>query len=201
MNQLSKISAKYPNDRFILDGEITKILQRSGVASYNTNGFTTIELKSEKTVEVPVQDARTKHLILALANNLKRLSAKYPKLLAEMDEKLVEFFQQEVIDYIDIDSLDRVVEIVRFVPQAVRVENVYAYSSAKSRRVEFHLRVLIKALLEELEKVKGRYGAVLDIDEGVIGMINQEILGVVSVDDILKVFRTNGKIVEVERIV
>lgn len=86
-------------------------------------------------------------------------------------------------------------EIVRFVPQAVRVENVYAYSSAKSRRVEFHLRVLVKALLEELEKVKGRYGAVLDIDEGVIGMINQEILGVVSVDDILKVFRTNGKIV------
>jgi hypothetical protein len=49
---------------------------------------------------------------------------------------------------IEVDELDRVVEIVKFVPHAVRVENVYAYSSTKSRKVEFHLRVLIKALLE-----------------------------------------------------
>jgi hypothetical protein len=32
---------------------------------------------------------------------------------------------------------------------------------------------LIKALLEEIEKMKRRTGAVLEIDEGVIGMINQ----------------------------
>ena len=31
---------------------------------------------------------------------------------------------------------------------------MYAYSSEKSRKVEFHLRVLVKALLEELEKLK-----------------------------------------------
>ena len=55
--------------------------------------------------------------------------------------------------------------------------------------------------MEELEKIKNRYGAVLDIDEGVIGMINQEILGIVSVDDILKVFRSAPKIVEVEKII
>ena len=60
---------------------------------------------------------------------------------------------------------------------------------------------MIKALLEELEKLKLRYGAVLEIDEGVIGMINQEIMGVVDVDDILKVFRVVPKIVEVEKIV
>lgn len=106
-----------------------------------------------------------------------------------------------MIDIIEVDELDRVVEIVKFVPQAVRVENVYAYSSSKSRRVEFHLRVLVKALLEELEKLKLKHGAVLDIDEGVIGMINQEIMGVVSVDDILKVFRVVPKIVEVEKII
>jgi hypothetical protein len=63
------------------------------------------------------------------------------------------------------------------------------------------LRVLIKALLEELEMVKRKTGVVLDIDEGVIGMINQEIMGVVNVDDILKVFRVVPKIVEVEKIV
>jgi hypothetical protein len=114
---------------------------------------------------------------------------------------LAEFFQQELIDIIEVDELDRVVEIVKYVPDVYRVENVYAYSSEKSRRVEFHLRVLIKALLEELEKLKRRTGAVLDIDEGIIGMINAEIMDVVNVDDILKVFRVVPKIVEVEKIV
>lgn len=45
------------------------------------------------------------------------------------------------------DDFDRIVDIVRYVPQVVKVENVYAYDNQKSRRVEFHLRVLLKALL------------------------------------------------------
>ncbi|CAM6002082.1 unnamed protein product [Sphagnum balticum] len=200
-SQVSKINAKYPNERFDLEGDITSILQRSSVQTFSVNSVVTVEVHTDKTVEVPVQDSRTKHLIHLLATNLKNLSNKYPKLLTELDAQLVEFFQQELIDVIEVDELDRVIEIVKFVPQAVRVENVYAYSSSKSRRVEFHLRVLIKALLEELEKLKIRTGAVLDIDEGVIGLINQEILGVVNVDDILKVFRVVPKIVEVEKIV
>lgn len=59
------------------------------------------------------------------------------------------------------------------------------------------MRVLIKALLEQLQKLKERLGPgqVLDLDEGVIGMINAEILNVVNVDDILKVFRVVPKIV------
>lgn len=63
------------------------------------------------------------------------------------------------------------------------------------------MRVLIKALLEELEKLKLRTGAVLEIDESIIAMINAEILGIVDVDDILKVFRVVPKIVEVEKII
>jgi hypothetical protein len=132
---------------------------------------------------------------------LRTLSLKYPKINTEINAELVEFFQQELIDVIEVDELERVVEIVKFVPQAVRVENVYVYSSFKSRRVEFHIRVLVKALLEELEKLKLKHGAVLDIDEGVIGIINQEIMGFVSVDDILKVFRVVPKIIEVEKII
>lgn len=54
---------------------------------------------------------------------------------------------------------------------------------------------MIKALLEELEKVRRKTGLALEIDEGIIGMINQEIMGVVNVDDILKVFRVVPKIV------
>lgn len=52
-------------------------------------------------------------------------------------------------------------------------------------------------MLEQLERLKGRLGAgqVLDLDEGVIGMINAEIMDVVNVDDILKVFRVVPKIV------
>lgn len=73
----------------------------------------------------------------------------------------------------EIDELERVVEIVKYVPEVVKVDNIYAYSSEKSRKVEFHLRVLIKALLEELEKIKRKTGLVLEMDEGVIGMINQ----------------------------
>ena len=132
---------------------------------------------------------------------MKKNFDKYPKLRDECDSRLYEFFQQELIDVIEIDELERVVEIVKYVPEVVKVENVYAYSSEKSRKVEFHLRVLVKALLEELEKLKRRTGATLEIDEGVIGMINQEIMGVVNVDDILKVFRVVPKIVEVEKIV
>ena len=101
----------------------------------------------------------------------------------------------------EVDELERVVSIVKYVPEIVKVENVYAYSSEKSKRIEFHLRVLIKALLEELEKIKRKTGVVIEMDEGVIGMINQEIMGVVDVDDILKAFRIVPKIVEVEKIV
>jgi hypothetical protein len=93
------------------------------------------------------------------------------------------------------------VEVVKYVPQVVKVENVYAYSSEKSRKIEFHLRVLVKALLEELEKIRRKTGVVLEMDEGMIGMIRQEIMDVVEVDDILKVFRVTPKIVEVEKIV
>ena len=75
---------------------------------------------------------------------------KYPKLTGEINERVAEFFQQEIIDLIDVDEVDRLVEIVKYKAQVVKVENVYAYSSEKSRKVEFHLRVLIKALLEQL---------------------------------------------------
>ena len=40
-----------------------------------------------------------------------------------------------------------------------------------------------------------------EIDEGVIGMIRQQIMDVVDVDDILRVYRVVPKIVEVQKIV
>lgn len=52
-----------------------------------------------------------------------------------------------------------------------------------------------------MEKMKAKTGMVAEIDEGIIGMIRQEIMDVVDVDDILKVYRVTPKIVEVEKIV
>ena len=172
--QLEKIKRENPNIRIDTDAKIFEILKDQQIQVYKTAGdIVHLERFSERTVEVPVQDARTKHLIHMLAIQIKKFCAKYPKLQGEMDVRLTEFFQQEIIDMIEVDEVDRLVEIVKYVPQVVKVENVYAYSSEKSRKVEFHLRVLVKALLEELEKLKRRTGAVLEMDEGIIGMINQ----------------------------
>jgi hypothetical protein len=187
--------------RFEYESNLFELLKGQGLEISVVNGIAHVIDYKEKVVEVPVQDSRTKHLIHLLAVQLKKYVDRYPKLREECDGRLTEFFQQEIIDLIESDDFERVVSIVKYVPEFHRVENVYAYSSDKSRRIEFHLRVLIKALLEELEKLRRRTGAVLEIDEGVIGMIREEIMGVIEVDDILKVFRVVPKIVEVEKIV
>ncbi len=71
------------------------MLKEHKVNTYKVAGdILNIETISERTVEVPVQDARTKHLLHLFATNLKKITLKYPKLQAEMDSKLMEFFQQ-----------------------------------------------------------------------------------------------------------
>jgi hypothetical protein len=58
------------------------------------NGIANIIDYREKVVEVPIQDARTKHLIHMLAVQMKKYFEKYPKLKEECDVRLFEFFQQ-----------------------------------------------------------------------------------------------------------
>lgn len=48
-----------------------------------------------------------------------------------------------------------------------------------------------------MQKMKLKTGIQPEIDEGVIGMIRQQIMEVVNVDDILRVYRVVPKIVEV----
>jgi len=165
------------------------------------NGVVNIVETRDKVIEVPTQDARTKHLVHLLATQMKRNFDKYPKLRDECDARLYELFQQELIDVMEADEFDRVVSVVKYIPEVVRVENVYNVNVEAHLKIQFHLRVLIRCLLEELMKLKAKTGAVLDLDEGVIAMIKHEILDLVDVDDILKVFRVVPKIVEVEKIV
>jgi len=102
---------------------------------------------------------------------MKQFMEKYPRLSEEIDIRLTEFFKQEFIDVIDVDEVGKLIEIVKYVPQVVKVDNVYEYSSEKSRKLEFHLRILLKALLEELMRIKGKMGLELELDEGIFGMI------------------------------
>ncbi len=133
--------------KFENEATLDSLLRGENIQTSVANGVVSVVETRDKVIEVPIQDARTKHLIHMLAVQMKKNFDKYPKLRDECDTRLYEFFQQELIDIMEIDELDRVVEIVKFVPSVVKVDNVYAYSSEKSRKVEFHLRVLVKALL------------------------------------------------------
>lgn len=121
--------------QFEFENDLNALIRGEGIATSVINGVVTIGEQRERVVEVPVSDARTKHLIHMLAVQMKKFVDKYPKLLTECDARLTEFFQQELIDCIEVDEIDRIVEIVKYVPDVVKVENVYAYSSEKSRKV------------------------------------------------------------------
>ncbi len=98
---IDKLRQSNPTLRFDVDRELFDFLQKETInVERIDNGTAYIEIYKEKTIEVPVQDARTKHLLHLLAVQLKKLSTKYPKVLAEMDVRLTEFFQQELIDII-----------------------------------------------------------------------------------------------------
>lgn len=83
---------------------------------------------------------------------------------------------------IEIDELDKIVEIVKYKPDVVKVENVYNYNSTTSKKTEFHLKVLIKALLEQMQKLTRKTGVQAQIDEGVIQMIRDEIMDIVDIE-------------------
>lgn len=58
-------------------------------------------------------------------------------------------------------------------PSVVKVENVYQYNnSTDNKKTELHLRVLLKALLDEFQQMKDKTGVVPNIDEGVLNMIH-----------------------------
>ena len=87
-----------------IDLKVFDILKDHQIAIFKTAGdIVHLERFSERTVEVPVQDSRTKHLIHLLAVQMKKFCSKYPKLMDEMDVRLSEFFQQELIDVIQVD--------------------------------------------------------------------------------------------------
>jgi hypothetical protein len=80
---LKRIKTEVPSFNLTLDSKIFEMLKEHKINVYKVAGdVLNLETVSERTIEVPVQDARTKHLLHLLATNLKKLTLKYPKLQA-----------------------------------------------------------------------------------------------------------------------
>ena len=89
--------------RFENEAALDTLLRSENLVASVANGVVNLVESKEKIVEVPIQDARTKHLIHLLATQMKKNFDKYPKLRDECDTRLYEFFQQELIDVIESD--------------------------------------------------------------------------------------------------
>ena len=89
--------------KFEFESEINTLIRSEGVGSSVVNGVVNIIDYQDRVVEVPVSDSRTKHLIHMMAVQMKKFFSKYPKLYSECDSRLTEFFQQELIDIIEVD--------------------------------------------------------------------------------------------------
>lgn len=85
------------------ESTLEALLRGENIRTETANGVVSLIEVKEKVIEVPIQDARTKHLIHLLATQMKKNFDKYPKLREECDVRLVEFFQQELIDIMEID--------------------------------------------------------------------------------------------------
>ncbi len=109
IKQLETYKRKFPNENWDMDSSITERLRSSNIKPITVNDFSFLEVHSDKTVEVPVQDVRTKRLIHLLTTNMKKMSEKYPKLKEELNAEIIELFNQEIIDLIEVDEFDRLI--------------------------------------------------------------------------------------------
>lgn len=76
------------------EGDLNALIRSEGLNVSLANGVVNLIDFKDRVVEVPVSDARTKHLIHMLAVQMKKFFEKYPKLRDECDVRLAEFFQQ-----------------------------------------------------------------------------------------------------------
>ena len=75
--------------KFDYENEFNTLMRGEGVNASIVNGVVNVIDYRDRVVEVPVSDARTKHLIHMLAVQMKKMFEKYPKLREECDARLV----------------------------------------------------------------------------------------------------------------
>lgn len=66
--------------KFDYENELNALMRNESVGSSIINGVVNIVDYRDRVVEVPVSDARTKHLIHMLAVQMKKMFERYPKL-------------------------------------------------------------------------------------------------------------------------
>lgn len=66
--------------KFDYENELNALMRNEGVGASIVNGVINVVDYRDRVVEVPVSDARTKHLIHMLAVQMKKIFEKYPKL-------------------------------------------------------------------------------------------------------------------------
>lgn len=121
-----------------------------------------LHLQPNPIIEVPMAESKTSQLLLNTCKDLKRIISKYPKMEGELSRAALELLNEGVLDFMEVgNDPNRIIEIVRYLPQEVRVDNLYTFNGEKNKRLEFHLRVLVKTLLEELDRIKNKTGQVL----------------------------------------
>jgi hypothetical protein len=66
--------------RFENEATLDQLLKSENIQTVIANGVVNLVETRDKVIEVPIQDARTKHLIHMLAVQMKKNFDKYPKL-------------------------------------------------------------------------------------------------------------------------
>ena len=168
MNDIKLKGVKVENEN-----QINQIIEEDEKMDINIQeGLVHIVETQEIVIEKEIQDEKTQELIRQMGNEIYRIYSKYPKIKNEANPKFVELLNRDVVKSVDNNGLSKIIEIVKYEPSVVKVENVYNYNSDKQRRLEFHQRVLIKSLFHELERMKAKTGETPELDEEVITMIN-----------------------------
>lgn len=65
---------------FEYENELNNLIRTENLTAMTVGGILQLGEQKERVVEVPVSDARTKHLIHMLAVQMKKFVEKYPKL-------------------------------------------------------------------------------------------------------------------------
>ena len=86
---------------------------------------------------------------------LKSMSERYPKLKEELIQRnILTLLEQPLWK---LGSIDNVTQIIQYVPEAIRVENINR--GPERSKTELHLRALLRSLLTDLELVQqGKQG-------------------------------------------
>ena len=84
-NGLLRTQMRTSGAKFDFENDLNRLLTSEGLDIAVVNGIANVIDYKEKIVEVPVQDARTKHLIHLLTKQMRGYFEKYPKLREECD--------------------------------------------------------------------------------------------------------------------